>query len=320
MYLPGLYFYSFDWYDKGMDVTIFIIVVLGVFGALFGSFACAQMWRLRAHQLVNDEVYYHEQATKGNVLDEHEYIHPTEASMLKPLLRPILKDRSECLYCHHILAWYDLIPVVSWISLRGSCRYCHRWIGWTEFLSEIGLAVMFVVSYVAWPYRLDSLWGLAGFSLWLVACILMTILFIYDAKWSFLPQSVTFGLIIVGALLRIVMVLAGVPIDWVSLLGSILLIAGLYYVFARMGWAGDGDSTLGLGLSLILGRWEIAFLTLFLANLFGCFMLIPMMLKQQLHRQARIPFGPFLIVAAIVGMLWGQDIIHLFLTASMMYR
>lgn len=278
-------------------MDILLIVVLGVFGALLGSFACAQVWRLRAQQLVEDK-------------RDGEEVDTAELKRLKVLIRPLLHDRSECLSCHHKLAWYDLLPIVSWLSLGGRCRYCRQPIGPTELLSEVGLALVFIISYVAWPLPLTgSLFAIVCFALWLVGCTIMTILFIYDAKWSLLPFALNITLIGVAIIFRVSAVLSGEQLHLWSLLGGVMLLGGLYLIFSLIGWVGMGDGILGVGLALFLGNWQYAFLALFLANLLGCFMLIPLYLRRQLHHQARIPFGPFMILAAVVVMLYGSWIL-----------
>ena len=115
-------------------MSIIIAIVLVVLGSLFGSFACAQVWRLRARQLEVDR-------RDGEVVDESEY------QRLKGLLRPVSRDRSECLYCHHQLTWYDLLPILGWILVGGKCRYCRKPIGVAELLAEVGLAAAFVLSF-----------------------------------------------------------------------------------------------------------------------------------------------------------------------------
>lgn len=274
-----------------MDIAL--IVVLGVLGALLGSFAGAQVWRLRAHQLVED-------TREGEEVDASEF------KRLKGLVRPALSDRSECLSCHHQLAWYDLIPVISWVSLGGKCRYCRHAIGTTEILVEVGLAAVFIGSYLVWPYPLDSLLHIVSFALWLVACTIMAILFIYDAKWSLLPFAVNVSLAVVGVAFQASISIASGHLDVWSLGGGIVLLGGLYLMFSLFGWVGMGDGILGVGLALLLGKWQYAFLALFLANLLGCFMLIPLYARRELHRHARIPFGPFMILGALIVMLFGS--------------
>ena len=280
-----------------MDM-LFISLTLAVLGMVFGSFAGAQVWRLRAQQLKVDK-------KAGEKVSETEY------KRLAPLLRPVKRDRSECLHCHHELHWYDMIPVVSWLTLAGRCRYCRHNIGWLEPLIEIGVSALFVLSYLYWPFALNTPLEWIRFAVWLVACVLMAILFVYDAKWSLLPFAINIGLVITGAVFLALsaIITPFTPADWWSLLGSISILSGLYYLFSIPGWVGLGDAILGLGLAMLLTRWDQAFLVLFLANLLGCLALIPLVLKRTLTRGAQIPFGPFLMLATVVALLWGPTII-----------
>ncbi len=285
--------------------TLIVATCLGIVGLLFGSFAGAQVWRLRAQQLIEDQ-------------RDGEEVNQKELHKLKSLARPVTKDRSECLRCHHVLEWYDLIPIVSWVSLRGKCRYCHRFIGWYEPLVEIGTAAVFVLSYLAWPHTLDSVGSVALLGLWLIACVLMVILFVYDMKWSLLPFAINIAVIVVAAAFALLSFsLYGV--DWgaiQSLIGAIGILAVLYFLFSLAGWVGLGDSILGVGMALLLGTWELAFLALFLANLLGCVAIIPQLRGKRSVRGMRIPFGPLLITATIISMLWGAHIIESVFTTT----
>lgn len=271
-------------------------------GAFFGSFAVAQVWRLRARQLVEDN-------TQG------EKVNKRELARLAPLIRPVATDRSECLHCRRVLAWYDLVPVISWVTLSGRCRYCRKPIGITEVLVELGLGVVSAFSFAFWPVVLNTPVAWISFLLWLSACVLMAILLVYDARWYLLPFVVNVSLI------GVAMVFAALQLwqaGWagsslMSVLLALALLAGLYYVFSLFGWVGLGDSILGVGLALLLGRWEYALFALFLANLIGCLALVPLALQKKLHRSLHIPFGPFLILGTVVTMLWGESLIRLFL-------
>ena len=299
-------------------MTIPLIVVLGVLGTLLGSFGCAQVWRLRARQLMEDKDEYQQKKAAGEAVVKEDYYTSSELTKLKGLIRPATQDRSECLHCHHTLAWYDLLPVVSWMALQGKCRYCRQPIGSTELFAEIGLGIVFIVSYLAWPHTLSTVFDVAVFSMWLIACVLMLILFIYDTKWSLLPFMINVALIVVAA---ICMILSGVAYGfdiWSTTL-SVALLAGLYAVFATFRWAGFGDSILGVGLALLLVDWKLAFVALFLANIFGCLMLLPLYIKKQLHRRLRVPFGPFMILGAFVAMLWGTQLIEWFSLLTSQY-
>lgn len=276
---------------------ILLCMALMLFGAALGSFAGAQVWRLRARQLVDDK-------KSGYKVSKKEY------ERLGGLVRSAKSDRSECLHCHHRLAWYDMMPVVSWLTLGGKCRYCRKSIGIMEVLVEVGLGAAFALSYMYWPFTLDSSLEWLRFALWLVVCALMAILFVYDAKWSLLPFSINLALIAVALSYMVTSFLIApfAPGEWLSLVVAVAMLAGLYFLFSIPGWVGLGDSILGLGLALLLIRWEWAFLALFLANLLGCFMLIPLAVRGKLSRGTHVPFGPLLITGAFVAVLWGSDI------------
>ncbi len=284
-----------------------IYVALVLFGAALGSFAAATVWRIRARQLQADKA-------AGEDYDKKEY------EQLKKIISSPLEDRSQCLHCSYKLKWYDLIPIVSWLSLRGKCRNCHKPIGWFEFLMEIGVAAFFVVSYVVWPGGIVSLLDIAHFILWLAAGVVMAMLFAYDAKWFLLPDKLNLLLAIIG--LGIVGVTAAQTGDVVGTLltaaGSVAILSGIYAVlhFVSKGrWVGFGDVKLGVGLALILVEWQLAAMALFLANLIGCLVVIPLLAMKKLKRNAHVPFGPMLIAGTVCAWFLGWTLLDWYLSS-----
>jgi prepilin signal peptidase PulO-like enzyme (type II secretory pathway) len=281
---------------------IFVSVGLVLFGLIIGSFNGAMVWRLRARQLEEDKA-------AGERVSKKEY------DRLKKLLQPSLaEDRSMCLHCHHQLAWYDLLPLVSWVSLRGKCRYCHHKIGRMEPLIELGTAAFFLVSYLAWPFDLTNGMILANFVLWLVIGNGLIILFAYDARWFLLPNRIVFPLIGLAAVSAVLHIIQAEPVGpaIISLVGSCLILSGLYYFLYKVSngqWIGFGDIKLGLVLALVLADWPLAFLTLFLANVIGCLVVLPGLLTKKLKRTSHVPFGPMLIAAYFIVGLFGPAII-----------
>ena len=165
-------------------IVVSIAIVCGVFGLVLGSFAGAQVWRLRARQLVTDK-------KAGESYDKAEY------KKLSPLLKgKKQQDRSRCLSCGHQLGLRDLIPLISWLSTRGRCRYCGKRIGYFEPLMELSLAAAFMVSFLAWPWHLAGLqWVL--FAVWCISLVALIMLVAYDIKWRILPDflTVSYGLV-----------------------------------------------------------------------------------------------------------------------------
>jgi leader peptidase (prepilin peptidase)/N-methyltransferase len=277
---------------------LLIYGVLIIFGLLLGSFAGASVWRLRARQLVEDRA-------EGEKVDSKEY------KRLLPLTKARIRDdRSRCLHCEHPLAWYDLLPLVSWLSLGGKCRYCRAKIGWFEPLMEIGVAVFFALSFWLWPQSLDSVVMVFYFIAWLVAGVLLAILFAYDLKWFLLPDVIVFPLVAVGGVMAIIKIAtaSNLVTALISAAGAVAILSGLYYLLhwiSKGQWIGFGDVKLGLALALLLADWQLAFIALFAANLIGCFIVIPAMLLKKLTRTTRVPFGPLLIIGAVIAMLGG---------------
>jgi leader peptidase (prepilin peptidase)/N-methyltransferase len=288
------------------EVLIYVALIL--FGAALGSYAAATVWRLRARQLQADK-------DAGEEYDKKEY------KRLKKVIAKPLDDHSQCLHCSYKLRWYDLIPIVSWLTLRGKCRNCRKPIGWFEFISEIGVAAFFVVSYAFWPGGIETSLEIAHFVLWLIAGVIMAILFAYDVKWFLLPDKLNLALAVVG--LAIVGVTAAQTGDIggtvLSAALAVAVLSGLYgalYFISKGQWVGFGDVKLGVGLALILVDWQLAVLALFLANFIGCLIVIPLLASKKLKRNAHVPFGPLLIAGAVTAWFVGHEILKWYMSAA----
>lgn len=285
---------------------IIIYLALVLVGACLGSFAGATVWRLRARQL---------EADKKN---KESYDHKEYQRLKKLNGKKALQDRSQCLECGYELKWYDLIPIVSWLSLRGKCRACKHRIGWFEPLMEVGMVAFFVLSYVLWPGGVQTGLEIAHFSLWLAAGVAMAILFAYDAKWFLLPDVATVALGVIG--LAIVGVSAAETQDIggtiLTAIGSVGILGGLYAVLFAVSqgrWVGFGDVKLGAVLGLVLVDWQLAAIALFMANLIGCLIVIPLLATKKVKRNSHIPFGPMLIAGAIVAWFAGWHVLNWYL-------
>lgn len=282
-----------------------IYLALILTGLCFGSFAGAQVWRLRARQLVQDKA-------EGEEFDADEY-----KQLHKLTKNSISNDRSCCLHCSYTLKWYDLIPLFSWILLMGKCRKCRRPIGYMEPLAEIGVTLFFTLSYMFWPYPLNNTIEIARLVLWLIAGIGLAILFIYDAKWFLLPDKISFAVIGIS-LVSAILVVAN-STDKVStitsILGAVVILSGIYfalYIISHGKWIGFGDVKLGIGLALLLANWELAFIALFAANLVGCLIVLPAMAMGKLRRDSQVPFGPLLIIGFVIAGLAGSYLLNIY--------
>ncbi len=252
-----------------------IIVVLAVIGLVLGSFINALVWRL--HEKKN-----------------------------------WVTDRSECDFCHHKLGTLDLIPVISWLWLRGKCRYCRKPIGDSP-LTELAVPALFVLSYIYWPQPLQGE-GLLTFIFWLVFVFGFVILAVYDIRWFLLPNKIVFaliGLAVLQVLLQVVF-FDGSLRDILGAVLGVFVISGTFYmlfVISKGTWIGFGDVKLGVVLGILAGGPLPALLVLFIASLLGMFFSLPLVLRGKADRKSHIPFGPFLLAAMVIVQLFGTEMI-----------
>lgn len=235
--------------------------------------------------------------------------------------KDLLLGRSECTKCHYQLEWFDLIPVLSWLFLKGRCRKCHKPIGLQYPLVELAMAAFFVASLAFWPYGFDTVNHLLQFGIWLLAGVGLAILFVYDLRWLILPDRVVMPLILLGLGMTILHGLGAT--SWVKFLfdmvGSLLILSGFYlmlFIFSKGKWVGFGDIKLGAALALLLCNWQLALLTFFLANLIGTLVFAPALSTGKLKRSSHIPFGPFLIAGFLIAGLFGQSIIDWYIALT----
>ncbi len=225
----------------------------------------------------------------------------------------MMRGRSMCSQCGHQLAWNDLIPIVSWVSLRGKCRYCRKSIADSP-LVEVGLSTAFVVSYTFWPVTLHGA-GLIDFCAWLILLVGLAALLVYDLRWMLLPNKIVYPLfwIALASLMTQVVFFDGGPRLLFDGLYGFAVGGGIFYVLFQVSsekWIGGGDVRLGALLGLMLASPTQALLLIFVASSLGTLYVSPLLLTRKLKTNMRIPFGPFLIVGAVIVKLVGSAILH----------
>lgn len=249
------------------------IVLLIVFGLLFGSFINALVWRL--HERKN-----------------------------------WVSDRSECPHCHHKLSALDLIPVLSWVFLRGKCRYCRKPIPDSP-LVELAVPALFVLSYHFWPEALQGA-GWFAFICWLVFVVGFVALAVYDFKWFLLPNVIVFPLMGLAAILVVGRLVLGGTLDQAlgSLAGAAVIWGLFYFIFyiSKGEWIGFGDVKLAVILGVLAGGILPALILLFLASFIGIIVSLPMVIAGKAGRKSHVPFGPMLIAATVIVVLFGGNI------------
>lgn len=265
-------------------------VWLLLFGLALGSFVNALVWRVYQMSLSKNK----RKATDAEL--------------------SIITGKSMCPNCKHGLAWYDLVPILSWVLLRGRCRYCRKPISWQYPLVEVATAAVFLASYVFWPYDLTSGVQQAVLGLWLAAVVALMALLVYDLKWMLLPNKIMVPLAAIALISAIIVVLGSddTPRALADSITSVTVSGGLFMALFQLSkgeWIGGGDVKLGAALGLLLAQPELAFIMLFGASLLGLLVALPSVLRRKATFNSKLPFGPYLITAAVLAQLFGAELI-----------
>ena len=238
-------------------------LIAGLFGAVIGSFlnVCIIRW-------------------------------PAEQSVVKP--------RSRCPGCGYQIAWYDNVPVVSWLLLGGRCRSCRSPIGIIYPLVEIGAALIW--AWMGWRYGL-TLEALKGaLFLTILLGIAMT-----DAREYLIPDEFTIGGLVIGLVFA---AMGGGAALLTGVLGAVVGFALLWMVGLLGTWAfkeeamGGGDIKMMAMVGAFVG-WHGVLLTIFMGALAGTIIFLPLSLR---GKKKLVPFGVFLAVGAAVTYLVGPAV------------
>ncbi|PIZ88011.1 MAG: prepilin peptidase [Candidatus Nealsonbacteria bacterium CG_4_10_14_0_2_um_filter_39_15] len=237
-----------------------------------------------------------------------------------------LKGRSFCPHCRHALSWQDLIPVFSFLILKGKCRYCQKPISWQYPLVELATGIIFLL--IVWNLEFGiclefGIWNLLFYLL--ISCFLI-IIFVYDLKHYIIPDAVIYPAIAIAFLYQLFRMLNFV--NW-NLFGiwnvesgilrpiSSAFLASLFFlaiVFLSQGkWMGLGDVKLAFLMGLFLGFPNIL-VALFLAFFIGAIIGIGLIISGKRTLKSEVPFGPFLITGTFIALFWGNQITNWYLS------
>jgi len=228
----------------------------------------------------------------------------------------IINSRSKCLACGHQLAWYDLFPVISFLSLGGKCRYCRKKISWQYPLVEIATGALFVALFytVFLGYNFVFL-NVFNFLSLLFIFSALVVIFVFDLKQYIIPDEVIFPAIAVAFLALMVKVIFSSSVLDFSLFANFFgaaLLAGGFFLFlvvvTRGEGMGGGDVKLGFLMGLVLGFPKIL-LALFFAFISGALVGVFLMALGKKKMKSMLPFGPFLICGFLLSFFWGSEII-----------
>lgn len=217
--------------------------------------------------------------------------------------------RSHCPHCSHQLSWWQNIPLLSYLLLKGQCQFCQKSISLryplVEFLS-LGTSLL-----LAWHFGITLQFIAALLFTW----VLLPLIFI-DLAEQILPDTLTLSLLWLGLLCNMGHLFTDINSAIIGTIVGYLFLWIIAWSFHKI----TGKQGLGLGdckLLAALGAWtgwQLLPLILLFASLLGSVIAISLISLKKLNRDTPIPFGPYLALSGWLGLLWGNQIMQWYVT------
>ena len=223
----------------------------------------------------------------------------------------LVRPASHCESCRHALTPKDLIPIFSYLRLRGRCRYCHTAIAQRSLWVELATGTIFAFLYH--HYGLEPELGITIF----YSCIFI-IVFVVDLEHGLILNKVVYPSMVIALLLALFL-----PPMWLEKSLTVWVIPDianaaigggigfiLFFVLAivsrgGMGW---GDVKLAALIGMVTG-FPLVFVALIMAAILGGVVAIALVVSKKRKREQTIPFGPFLALTALITVFWGNNIL-----------
>lgn len=216
-----------------------------------------------------------------------------------PKRESIVRPPSHCTVCNRNLTIKDLVPVFSYVFLKGKCRGCGTKIHWVYPVMELATGLLFAFAY----YQL-------GFTLELVVALLfislLVIITVSDIAYMLIPDKILLFFLIPLIVLRVFEPLSP---WWDSIVGAVVGFGVLFLIaIVSKGGMGGGDIKFFFVIGLVLG-WVPTLLTLFLASIIGTVIGVISLRRTKQGRKTPIPFGPSIAIAAIIAYFYGESLV-----------
>ena len=215
----------------------------------------------------------------------------------------IVKPASFCPDCKRKIPFYDNIPLLSFIVLKGRCRYCKNKIPVTTLLIEIITGVLFLANYIFFGLTIKTLAGI-------ILCSVLIVISFIDIDFRIIPNAIVLPFAMVGLAINI---LSDLPGWWMPLAysaGAFLFMLVIHLIYPKGMGMGDVKLSLMIGAFLIKDVIAALFLGFLAGLIYGVSLII---IKRGKLKQA-IPFGPFISLGSIVSLFWGNNILKWYIS------
>ncbi|HBB76970.1 MAG: hypothetical protein A3I49_01875 [Candidatus Levybacteria bacterium RIFCSPLOWO2_02_FULL_37_11] len=223
-----------------------------------------------------------------------------------PRKKSVLRGRSKCDHCQKTLSWYELIPLASYIILKGKCSNCKKPISIFYPIVELSTGVLFAFTF--WLSMVNGQWSIVNMLFYLFIVSVFLVVFFTDLKYGIIPDRIIFPSVFITFLY---LTIYSPPL----LLNHMLSAAGVAFLFfllivvTRGRGMGAGDLKYSFFLGFLLGFPEVI-IALYIAILTGGGMASILVLWGKKKLSGVIPFGPFLTIGAFLTLFYSGELIH----------
>ncbi|MEK7672993.1 MAG: prepilin peptidase [Patescibacteria group bacterium] len=218
----------------------------------------------------------------------------------------IFGGRSMCPACKKPIKWQHLVPIFSWLFLRGKCGYCGKKISSHYLFLEILTGAVYALTFLQFNF-IEGV-PLQYLFFYLVVFTFLVAIFFYDLLHKQIPDQLSLpaaAIAIIGNLLL-------GTIAWDNMLIGAAVVGGFFllqFILSKGKWIGGGDIRLGILAGLLLG-WKFGLIALVISYLLGGIYSIYLLSTGKATRKTAVPYGPFLVTAMVIMALYGNQIVE----------
>jgi len=225
--------------------------------------------------------------------------------------KSIIRGRSYCDYCKKTLQWYDLIPIVSFVVLKGKCRYCKKKLSVQYPIVEVTTSLLFLFMYfytLAGFFRMPNFWYVLFLNFFLASFLI--VIFVTDIKYGIILDKILLFMVFIFGLFQLVFARQLFIPNLLAGIGAFIFFLFLYFLTKEKG-LGFGDVKFAFIIGFLVGFPNVI-TALYMAFLTGAFTSIILILWGKKRYSNTVPFGPFLAVSLFVAYIWGDKITNFF--------
>ena len=218
-----------------------------------------------------------------------------------PLRESVTLQRSHCMSCGHVLSWYELFPLFSYLFLGGKCRHCKAHISIQYPIVEAANGILYVGIFLVYGLSFEAI-------LYCLSVSALLALSVIDWRTQEIPLGFNIFILILG-LIHIVTDFG----NWSQYVIGLFAVSGfllLLWLLTKGKGIGDGDIKLMAATGLLLG-WQLNIVAFLLGCIIGSVVHLTRMAIKKVGRQ--LAFGPYLSMGVYIAMIWGEQLVSWYL-------